>query len=196
MPDIDIDTPSNFNLSEVFTHSTTASMIKDGVLVKHPVGCYFQNIPNVQHSNLSAIPYQQAEELGYFKIDFLHLTFLNHFSSKQELRSLLAKEPNWDLLKSPSLVKKLQHLRKHVQLVQQILPRSVEEIADILALIRPAKQFLINDYVKLSRSERVDIRKRLFERPQNNTPYFKKAHAIAYAHNIVLQLHLFEYGVL
>lgn len=183
--DIDLDLPTTFDPADFF-NITKASMVKDGKLIKHPAGAYFQNIAVDKVTGLSAIPYKQAEELGYFKIDFLHLNVLDHFSSKNELRELLKTEPDWLLLQSATEVAKLFQISKHFDVLVQIKPTSVMELADSIALIRPAKKHLLEEYLR--HKERT--RPKLYTKPKNNKYYFKKGHAVSYALTIVLQLHL------
>lgn len=187
MPDIDIDTQSSFNAQTIFRHSVAASIVKNQKLSRHPCGTYFQKIPVDPVTNLSAIPFKEAEELGYFKVDFLHLTFLDNFKSKQQMRRLLKKEPNWALMQVPSVVAQLSHLSNYIDLVRRINPQSIQEIADILALIRPGKMYLLEAYTR----DRELVRDELYAKPkEKNAIWFKRSHSIAYAHNIVLQLHL------
>ena len=188
--DIDIDTPTSFLFSDVFPTAVPASMVKDDALVKHPVGVYFQNIPVDPITQLAAIPYEAAEELGYFKIDMLHLSVLDHFESKNEIRVLAKTEPDWSLLLSPSIVAKLFQISKHYDIVSTIRPQSVQELADITALIRPGKKNLLNGYLK----NKEVTRKELYRKTDRY--YFKRAHAISYATTIVLQLHLIKGGIL
>ena len=188
--DIDIDLPSTFDPLTVFPQAVRASIVKDKNLIKHPCGIYLQNIPKDSTTNLSAIPYQQAEHLNYFKIDFLHLTILDCFENKSEIRALLKKSPNWDLLKSKQIVEQLFQVRNNYELLQKIKPQSVQEMADCIALIRPGKQFLIDIYHKNKEYARQELYKK------TDKYYFKKSHAISYALTIVLQLHLIEASIL
>ncbi len=96
--DIDIDLKTDFDPQKYFKEAVRASMVKNGELIKHPAGAYFQPIPVDSVTGLSAIPYEQAEEAGYFKIDFLHLSTLDFFDNKQQIRTLIKKEPDWLLL--------------------------------------------------------------------------------------------------
>mgnify|MGYP000942784135 CR=1 FL=1 len=192
MPDIDIDTQSPFDAQKVFKTSVAASMVKKEALARHPVGTYFQTIPVDPVTGLAAIPYDEAEEIGYFKVDFLHLSLLDHFESKKEIRALLKIEPNWNLLKIPSVVTRLFHLSNHYDVVSRVAPRSIQELADVLALIRPGKRYLLEAYLK----DRGVVRDELYKKPKNKEAiWFKKSHSVAYAHNIVLQLHLIEAGI-
>lgn len=189
--DIDIDFPTKFDLNSVIRHAIPASMVKKGELAKHNCGYYFQNIPIDKHTGYAAIPYEKAEELGYFKIDFLHLSLLDNVKSKEELRQMIAKEPNWELLQDPNVVVKLFQIHKNVDLLQAIKPKSVQELADAIALIRPGKRHLIDRYL----SNPQEVRQELYKRDGDGY-YFKKSHAISYALTIVAQLHLIAKGVI
>jgi DNA polymerase III alpha subunit len=186
--DIDIDTAPSFSPSQYFRW-TQASLVKDGELTPHPCGVYPQSIPVDELTGLAAIPYTEAEELGYMKIDFLHLGVYQHFTSKAEIRELLKKEPDWSLLALNSTYPKLFQLAKHAELVSTLLPQSVQELADALALIRPGKKHLVQLYQK----NKAAARKVLWMKDESGYS-FKKAHAFSYAMVLVLQLHLISQG--
>lgn len=190
--DIDIDFPTSYNPKSIFPDVTYASMIKDNKLVKHPAGVYFQKIPTDSVTNLSAIPYDEAENLNYTKIDFLHLSVLDAFNTKEEVRTLLKKEPNWDLLKSRTIVEKLFQIGKHFDVIDFIQPTSVQDLADCIALIRPGKKHLIQQYDPNNKER---FRKKLYAK-DSDTYSYKKGHAISYAMTIVLQLHLIQKGLM
>ena len=187
--DIDIDFRSDFDPRKIFDQAISASMLRGNELVKHPCGHYFQTMPVDPLTGLAAIPYEEAECLGFFKIDFLHLSTLDHFSNKEQIRELLKLEPDWDLLLDVNHVRKLFQISKHEELLATLRPRSVQELADCIALIRPGKKHLLSAYVKNKEA----VRKELYQRPLPKGCY-KKAHAISYALTIVLQLHLIELG--
>ena len=188
--DIDIDITGNFDTKLVFPGSVRASIYKDRKLTPHPCGVYFQQIPEDPVSKLAAIEYKTAEELGCFKIDFLHLTVYDYFSSREEIQELLEHEPDWDLLQHPSVVSQLFQLSKHLSLLQQCKPRSIEEVADVLALIRPQKRFMLQAYLR----DPSKIRESLYKIDGEGYA-FKKAHAISYSLVVVLQLHLIKGGL-
>lgn len=187
--DIDIDLQTTFDPRLLMKQAIPASMVKNGDLVKHQCGHYFQAIPVDPVTNVAAIPYEQAEELGYFKIDFLHLSLLDGFNSKSEIRQLLQKQPNWELLQDETHVSKLFHLHRHADLLQRVKPQSVQELADCLALIRPGKKQLLDQYLR----NKDKVRPVLYTKAENGYS-FKRSHAISYALTIVLQLHLIEQG--
>ena len=143
-------------------------------------------------SGLAAIPFREAEELGYFKIDFLHLTLLDHFETKEQIRVLSNTEPDWSLLLHKDVVPKLFQIHRYYDLINKVKPTSVQALADCIALIRPAKRHLLDAYVKCPDV----IRQELYSKPTDGKYHFKRSHSIAYAVTIVLQLHLIKGGII
>lgn len=188
--DIDIDTKSTFDVRSVIATAIPASMVKNGELVKHPCGHYFQTIPVDSHTNLAAIPYDHTQDHGYFKIDFLHLSLLDNFKSKQEIRDLLKQEPDWSLLMDANVVPKLFQLHRNHKLLARVKPKTVQELADCIALIRPYKKEYLEPYLL----DKDKVRPYLYRQEGDDKSSFKRAHAISYALTIVLQLHLIKQG--
>jgi DNA polymerase III alpha subunit len=188
--DIDLDFRPSFTPTDIFKQAIPASMIKKDELVKHPCGYYLQSMPVDELSDLAAIPYADAEDLGYFKIDFLHLSLLDSFSSKEEMRVLMKVMPDWSLLQDAIHVDKLFQLGKHHTLLQQIRPTSVVALADCAALIRPNKRQFLRDYIR----DPINTRPLLYRQSVDDKSSFKRSHAIAYALTIVIQLHLIKQG--
>lgn len=187
--DIDIDTATDFNPTSLF-ECTKASMVLNGELVKHNAGVYFQNIPEDGITGLSAIPYNSAEGVGYLKIDMLHLSHLNYFNNKDEITALIKKEPNWNILKIEENVKKCFQIGNHFDVVKRVNPQSIQDLADIIALIRPNKIRLLDKYLK----DKTRVSKVLYKKTDKSD--IRKSHAIPYAMIIVTQLHLIEAGIL
>lgn len=186
--DIDIDVPPSFDPERLFPW-TRAAVVRDGALTQHPCGVYPQAIAIDPVTKLAAIPYDAAEELGYLKIDFLHLNVYQHFKTRAEIDELIAKEPDWTLLQVPSNHPKLFQLSNHGNLLLDLKPASIEELADVLALIRPGKRQLLGLYKKAKEH----ARRALWARDESGYS-FKKSHALGYAYVLVLQLHLLEQG--
>ena len=69
MPDIDIDFVDREQALKLFKH-IKASRIENNQLVKHNTGVYLHEVPVSAVENVCAVPYEHAEEEGYFKIDF------------------------------------------------------------------------------------------------------------------------------
>lgn len=155
----------------------------------HPCGVYPQRIAADPVTGLAAVPYEEAEELGFMKVDFLHLQVYQHFKTRLEIEELLQQEPDWSLLQVPSVQTKLFQLAKHGDLLSDLKPRSILELADVMALIRPGKKQFIGLYKK----EREVARRVLYAKDESGYS-FKKSHAICYSFVILLQLHLIEQG--
>lgn len=193
--DIDIDVKSSFVPKDTFD-VVYASIVETDDLRKHPAGVYFQTMSVDAETNLAAIPYNKAEELGYYKIDMLHLSLLNNFISKNEIRELLKQEPDWRVLEDEQTVSRLFQIKKHFDIVSKVRPTSVEELADVLALIRPNKRRLLDAYLRSPKEIR---EKYLYVREEGDKTSFRKSHAIAYALTIKLQMNsikinnLYEY---
>jgi DNA polymerase III alpha subunit len=189
--DIDIDFKTDFDPLDYFKDAVRASREEKGELKKHPAGAYLQSIPKDPITGLAAIPFKEAEELGYFKIDFLHISLLDDFASKEEIRQLLEIEPDWSLLEEQENVEKLFQIGNQFDVVQIIKPKSIEDLCDCIAIFRPGKKHLLRFY----RENKDFIRQELFKKPEKGY-YFKKSHSLAYAMNIVLQMHLISAGIL
>jgi DNA polymerase III alpha subunit len=71
----------------------------------------------------------------------------------------------------------------HGSILRQVKPTSIEQLAAVLAMIRPAKRYLIG-------KDWITVMTEIWAKPENDEYYFKKAHAIAYAHVIVVQMNL------
>jgi len=186
--DIDIDTQTSFNASAYFKW-TRASVITDGQITPHPCGVYAQPIPVDPITNLAALHYEDAEFLGYSKLDFLHLSVYDLFDSREEILEFDSKQPKWDLLTKSSVHPRLFQLAKHGELLQMIRPTSVLELSDVLAIIRPGKKRFLDAYLE----HKEKIRPALYMKDDEGYS-FKKSHAISYAKVICLQLHLIAEG--
>ena len=188
--DIDIDVSDNKSVRTYFPKAVRASIVENNDIKPHIVGMYFQNIPIDVMTGVAAIPHDYAEDYGYNKIDILNLSFLDNFENKKQIRMLLKQEPDWTLLLKDTVIEKLFHLSKHAETLKKIAPKTVEELADVLALIRPNKKHLIDKYVKNKQS----VRKELYKKVDASD--LRKSHAIPYALLIVLQLHLIKANII
>jgi DNA polymerase III alpha subunit len=187
MPDIDIDFSDRTKALELFNH-TTASRIDNGQVKPHNTGIYVTSIPKDERNNLSTIEYKTAEERGYFKIDFLNVGVYEGVRSEEHLKQLMETEPLWDLLLQDEFVNLLFHLNGHGQVLRKTCPTSVEQLSAVLAMIRPAKRHLIGQ-------DWTTIMKEVWTKPTTDEYFFKKAHAVAYAMAIVVQMNLICEGV-
>ena len=182
MPDIDIDFVNRDDALKLFK-TTAASRLEDSKLVKHNTGIYLHSVPVDAVSGLCSVPYDQAEELEYFKIDFLNVGIYKGVRNEEHLVQLMNTEPLWDLLEQDEFANLLFHVNGHGGILRQMKPQSIEQLAAVLAMIRPAKRYLIG-------KEWTTVMKEVWTKPENDDYYFKKSHATAYAMAIVVQMNL------
>jgi len=129
------------------------------------------------------VPYEQAEEQSFFKIDFLNVGIYKGVRDEAHLNQLMETEPLWDLLEQDDFSNLLFHVNGHGGILRQMKPSSVEQLAAILAMIRPAKRYLIG-------KEWTTVMKEVWTKPENDEYFFKKSHATAYAVAITVQMNL------
>ena len=182
MTDIDIDFKDRTDILNKL-HHIPASIIKDNNVARHNTGIYFHEIPVDPFTGNATLDYKKAEELGYFKIDCLNVNMYKDVESEEHLLRLIDTEPDWELFQHSEIVEQLFHIHDHFNIVSQMKPQSVEQLAMVLAIIRPAKRSLLGESWQ-------SIQKQVWLKPIDNSYYFKKSHAIGYAHVIVLQLNL------
>ena len=179
MPDIDID----FADRDIILSQLKHRVAKLNTGKKHNTGVYATEIPHNPIDNLATVEHKAADERGYFKLDFLNVSIYKDVKSEQHLIDLMKKEPIWQLLEHKDFVDKVFHLSGHDTLLKQLKPQSVEQLAATLAIIRPAKRYLIG-------KEWSTVMTEIWKKPENDEYYFKKAHAVAYAAAIVVQMNL------
>jgi hypothetical protein len=179
--DVDIDMADRTQILRLVNH-TPASIHKDGEYSKHNTGVYFQKIPRFPIQQFSTIDHKQAEEHGWFKVDFLNNGIYTDVRDEAHLDSLMGTEPMWELLEHEEIVNQLFHINRYHHLTQQYKPKNVLQLAMLLAMIRPAKRHLIG----LSWNE---IETEIWA-PVVGEYFFKKAHAVSYAVAITVQLNL------
>jgi hypothetical protein len=182
MPDIDIDFVDREHALKLFKH-TVASRNDNGKLVKHNTGIYMHEVPVDALTSLCSVPYEQAEEQEFFKIDFLNVGLYNGVRNEEHLKHLMETEPLWDLLLQDEFNNLLFHVNGHGSILREMQPTSIEQLAAVLAMIRPAKRHLIGKDWSTVMTE-------VWTKPETNDYYFKKSHATAYAAAIVVQMNL------
>ena len=179
MPDIDID----FADRDIVLSKLQHRVAKLDSEKKHNTGVYVTEIPHNPVDNLSTIDYKTAEERGYFKLDFLNVSIYKNIKDEMHLQDLIRKEPLWDLLTHDEFVDNVFHLSGHGEICRILKPTSVEQLAAVLAIIRPAKRHLITE-------DWTTILNNVWTKPEDDAYYFKKAHAISYAMAVVVHINL------
>ena len=182
MPDIDIDFIDREQALSHFKY-VKASREDDGKLVKHNTGVYMHEVPLNALENVCAIPYEEAEEQGLFKIDFLNVTLYSGIKNEQHLNQLMEREPLWELLEQDDFTDLLFHVNGHGKILRQMKPNTIPQLAAVLAMIRPAKRHLIGQPWDT-------VLREVWTKPKGDEYFFKKSHATAYAVAVVVQMNL------
>lgn len=183
--DVDIDFADREQVLKLIPH--VAAMMQDGDRErKHNTGVYFHDVPVNPYTGLCTMDYKQAEQQGWFKIDLLNVGIYSNFKTNEEIDYLLSLEPQWELLEHREIIEQLFHIHNHADIVMRMRPRSVEQLAMVLAVIRPGKKHL------QGRSwEEIDREVWL---KTDDSYSFKKSHSLSYATAIVLQMNKLSYG--
>jgi hypothetical protein len=182
--DIDIDFGNRELLLEKIQH-IPASIRKNKEVKKHQTGVYITNIPFDPIANLCSLDYEEAEERGYFKLDLLNVHVYNQVKDENHLNDLM-KDPDWSMLTDPVTVEKLIHIGNHYNSLQR-MPEPINNIprlAMFLAVIRPGKKHLIG-------LPWTEVAKTIWDK-EEGTYSFKKSHAVAYAHLVVVHMNLLK----
>ena len=175
--DIDLDFPDRNKLLELLPHRV--AKLTNGK--PHNTGVYFTEIPNNPLTNVSNIDYKTAESLGFFKIDCLNVSIYQGIKDNDHLQQLLEREPMWELLEHKEFVDQVFHINGHYEIVNKLKPKSIEQLAAVLAIIRPAKRHLVN-------CKWDEIFDQVWTVPEDGQYVFKRGHAIAYA--LAIQVHM------
>jgi hypothetical protein len=177
IPDVDIDVFTSIERERYGIRAIIYDSDNQRI-TPHPCGVYFPDcgIPIDKETDMASLDYKQAEDIGFMKVDLLSNTVYDGFVNKQEVLDALHADVDWSRFREYDFVKSLPQLSEHVELVMDIKPESIDDLADILALIRPAKRQFIDDY-KVNKDE---VRKKLYIKTGKGI-MFKKSHAYAYA---------------
>ena len=184
MPDIDID----FADRDIILSHVKHRVAKLNTGKKHNTGVYTTEIPHNPIDNLSTIEHKTAEERGYFKLDFLNVSIYKEVKDETHLKELMEREPLWQLLEHKDFSDQVFHLNGHSELLKQLKPTSVEQLAATLAIIRPAKRHLAD-------KDWTTIMNEVWIKPTDGEYYFKKAHAVSYAVACTVHMNLICEGL-
>ena len=180
--DIDIDFPDRKKILDIIKH--IPARLEDGK--KHNTGVYCHSIPYNPLTDTASIDYKSAEERGYFKIDFLNVSAYNGVRNESHMVELLNTEPLWDLLYEKEVCDQLFHINGYHNLLAELKPTSIVELAMVLAMIRPGKKHLI----PICKEKGFQFINDEIWTKTDDSYFFKKAHAVSYASVIVVQLNL------
>jgi hypothetical protein len=182
--DIDIDFADRDAVLKVIKH-TPAAIHRNGEWTKHNTGVYVNPIPMDPFTGMSNIDYQSAEDMGYIKLDLLNVHVYSKIRDEAHLDQLIAQEPMWDMLDHREFVEQVIHIGNHYDLMKK-MPEPVDTIARMamfLSVIRPAKRHLAGLTWK-------EVAANVWEKPEGEGYFFKKAHAVSYAQLVAVHMNL------
>lgn len=180
--DIDIDLANRDQLLKLLPH-VAATQLDGKKLRKHNTGVYFHEMPSNPLTGLASVDYKTAEQVGYFKVDLLNVSLYKQVKSPEHLDELCQMEPDWDMLTNPEIVSQLFHLSNHIDITVKKAPKNINQLAMLLALIRPGKRYLANRTWD-------EIEKEIWKKNEEDGYVFKRSHSFGYAMAIMVQLNL------
>ena len=182
--DIDIDFADRLQVLKVVPH-TVASQRKDDQLIAHNTGVYVTHIPQDPLTGRTSIDYEAAEDRGYIKLDFLNVNLYQQVQNEEHLEQLMHTAPDWQQFNTDqAFFEQLIHVNNHWNVLKR-MPEPVDSIprlAMFLAIIRPAKRHLIGETWKT-------VGESVWQKTEEGYQ-FKKSHAVAYAHLVVVNMNL------
>jgi DNA polymerase III alpha subunit len=190
LPDIDIDFFDRDIALKLLKH-IPASRIDNDEIKKHNTGVYLHQVPTDPLTGLASLDYDDAEKRGYFKVDFLNVGIYKDIKSEEEIVNLLKIEPLWDLLEQKEFCDLIFHVNGYHDLIARLKPRSIEQLAMFLAILRPGKKHLVPTCETKGWDS---IKDEIWEKTDDSYS-FKKSHAVAYAHAIVVQMNKICEGI-
>lgn len=186
--DIDLDLADRDQLLKLI-HATPARQLHQGQVRRHNSGVYVTDIPYDPVNACAAIDYEQAEQLGYFKIDLLNMSVYQLIKSPEHYQKMLDQEPNWPRLWTDSeWAKQLVHVGNYTALLETMRPDSVPRMAAFISIIRPGKAHLQN-------KPWAEVFETVWDGDDSRGFVFKKAHALGYSKLVALHMTLLSQPV-
>jgi len=182
--DIDIDFADRNKVLDLIKH-ITARQENNSQIKRHNSGVYITNIPYDPVNNCASIDYQEAEQRGYFKVDLLNMSVYQLIRDLEHYKEMLARPVPWSRLLEQEFCEKIVHIGNHYDLIGELKPDSIPRMSMFLAVIRPAKRHL-------AQGGWPEIAKDIWTRPEDNSYFFKKSHAVGYAQLVALHMNLID----
>jgi hypothetical protein len=181
--DIDIDLADRDQLLNLI-RAIPARQFHQGQVRKHNSGIYVTDITYDPVNYCASIDYEQAEQLGYFKIDLLNMSVYQLIKSPEHYQQMLDQPPGWSQLwTNVEWAKQLVHVGNYTDILQTMKPDSIPRMAAFISIIRPGKAHLQNK----PWSEVFDS---VWDGDDSRGFVFKHAHAVGYAALVALHMNL------
>ena len=181
--DIDIDFADRDLVLELIQHTPARQEIQ-GQVRRHNSGVYVTDIPHDPINGCAAIDYETAEQRGYFKIDFLNMNVYKLVQGPKHYQEMLAATPPWDRLwQDTNWSKQLVHVGNYTDLLKNMRPSTIPQMAAFISIIRPGKAHLQNQ-------PWADVFATVWDGNDSQGYTFKKSHAVSYAALVALHMNL------
>lgn len=178
--DIDIDFANRESVLTLIQH--IPARLGNGR--KHNSGVYVTDIPVDPLAKCAAIDHEDAEQRGYFKLDFLNMSVYNLIQSPAHYEIMLNTTPPWQRLwTDSSWAAQLVHVGNYTDLLKIMKPDSIPRMAAFISIIRPGKAHLQN-------RPWAEVFASVWDGDESHGYTFKKSHAVSYAALVALHMNL------
>ena len=178
--DIDLDFANREHILKLIQH--TPAQQSNGR--KHNSGIYVTGIPVDPVNQCAAIDYEEAEQRGYFKLDFLNMSVYQLIRDPAHYEAMLTANPPWERLWTDhTWSSQLAHVGNYTDLLRVMKPDSISRLAAFISIIRPGKAHLQN---KPWAEEFATV----WDGDSSRGFVFKKSHSISYAMLVMLHMNL------
>ena len=186
--DIDIDFADRDLVLKLIQY-TSARQVVQGQVRKHNSGVYVTDIPQDPVNGCAALEYEEAEQRGYFKIDFLNMNVYKLIESPEHYEQMLTATPPWDRLwQDTEWARQLVHVGNYTDLLKNMRPCTIPQMAAFISIIRPGKAHLQNQ-------PWTDVFASVWDGDDSQGYTFKKSHSLSYAVLVALHMNLLNQGV-
>ncbi len=181
--DIDIDFADRETVLKLVKHIPARQSVNEQVR-RHNSGVYVTDIPFDPVNQCAAIDYEEAEQRGYFKIDFLNMSVYQLVKSPEHYDQMIKTAPPWTRLWTDNAwASRLVHVGNYTELLKSMQPDSIARMAAFISIIRPGKAHLQN-------KDWNTVFAGVWDGDDSRGYTFKKSHAISYAVLVALHMNL------
>lgn len=178
--DIDIDFANRDSVLKLIQH--TPARQSNGR--KHNSGVYVTDIPVDPINHCAAIDYEEAEQRGYFKLDFLNMSVYQLIRDPAHYEAMLTAAPPWQRLWTDGpWASQLVHVGNYTDLLRVMKPDSIPRMAAFISIIRPGK-------AHLQMKPWTEVFASVWDGDESQGYTFKKSHAVSYAALVALHMNL------
>ena len=178
--DIDIDFADRETVLRLIQHTPA----RQSNARRHNSGIYVTDIPADPVNQCAAIDYEEAEQRGYFKLDFLNMSVYQLIRDPAHYEQIITTAPPWERLWTDhAWASQLVHVGQYTNLLEIMRPDSIQRLAAFISIIRPGK-------AHLQTRPWAEVFESVWDGDTSRGYTFKKAHSISYAMLVSLHMNL------